>query len=437
MEVAMGNGTYNTGTAGTNSANANTYEDAGGDYNIWTKMEVGDTIDFNGRTLGTYIDESGATKQFYVEMKIESAVNLDYVNPKASGNTNQSVVFKSASPENEVTFSLTFKDAATGEIVNLSDGEMQLHEIDRLDFARIGPEFGDDLKLHNWVYPNPDATRDSQYDYDYSGGVLTLQGLIPTYDDNTSGGYDYVGSEWDTARSKLTFTVGTDAANMVFGWRMRSESGDVTVTCFASGTMIDTVNGPVMVEALSVGNAVRTQNHGDQIIRWIGSTKLTAEQLDRNPKLLPVRIKAGALGQGLPERDLLVSRQHRILVRSRIAQRMFGATEILVPAIKLVGYDGIAVAEDVKNVIYWHILFDQHESVFSEGAPTESLFTGPEALKSVPTAVRKELMTLFPELASPDFSGTTIRPMVNSSKEVRKLLARHIKHSEPLLGLGR
>ena len=52
------------------------------------------------------------------------------------------------------------------------------------------------------------------------------------------------------------------------------------------------------------------------------------------PKVQPVRILAGALGHGMPQRDLLVSRQHRMLVSSAICERMFGLEQVLVSAIK-------------------------------------------------------------------------------------------------------
>ena len=49
----------------------------------------------------------------------------------------------------------------------------------------------------------------------------------------------------------------------------------------------------------------------------------------------PIRIRAGTLGNGLPEADLIVSPQHRVLVRSGIARTLFGADEVLVAAKQL------------------------------------------------------------------------------------------------------
>ena len=172
------------------------------------------------------------------------------------------------------------------------------------------------------------------------------------------------------------------------------------VPCFAGGTPIKTLRGEMPVERLRVGDLVLSFDDGYRPIRWIGSRRLSPGDLAMSPQLRPVRIRAGALGAGLPEVDLIVSPQHRVLVRAAVARRMFGEAEVLVAAKHLLALDGIEVAADLAGVTYWHILFDAHQLVFSSGAVTESLFTGPEALKSVGPAAREEIFTLFPELAS-------------------------------------
>jgi hypothetical protein len=205
------------------------------------------------------------------------------------------------------------------------------------------------------------------------------------------------------------------------------------IVCFVQGTLIDTRDGQVPVEDLKTGDSVRTQDNGFQEIRWAGSISINPFTLQQNPKLRPIRITAGALGHGLPKRDLLVSRQHRILVSSRIAERIFGETEVLVPAIKLTELPGIHVDEDVTEVCYFHFLFDQHEVVFSEGAATESLFTGPEALKSVPPAARAEILSLFPELKNASFDARPARHIPEKGKHIKQLVRRHMANEQPLL----
>ena len=154
--------------------------------------------------------------------------------------------------------------------------------------------------------------------------------------------------------------------------------------------------------------------------------------LRANPKRLPVCILAGALGEGLPSRDLLVSRQHRMLVNSKIALRMFNSPEVLIPAIKLTALPGIFVDETIEEVEYFHLLFDRHEVIFAEGAPTESLFTGPEALKSLSAAARREIFDIFPELENTTHSPDPAR-LIPQGRQQAQLVARHLKNDKPLL----
>ena len=204
------------------------------------------------------------------------------------------------------------------------------------------------------------------------------------------------------------------------------------VPCFARGTLIRTPRGDVAIEDLAVGDLVDTCDRGAQAIRWIGSRFLDGNALAEMPHLRPIRIRRGALGSGLPTADLLVSPQHRVLVRSRIAQKMFGTDEVLVAAKQLCQIDGIDIDQDVAHVEYFHMLFDAHEVVVSNGAETESLFTGEEALKSVGPAARDEIFALFPELADPDHVSIAARTLA-SGRMGRKLAVRHANNGKPLV----
>lgn len=204
------------------------------------------------------------------------------------------------------------------------------------------------------------------------------------------------------------------------------------VPCFVAGTFIESTVGLKPVESFVDGDIVIGYSGNRLSIRTILRHRFVARDLDANPKLRPVRIMAGALGSGLPKRDLLVSRQHRMLVQSKIAERMFGETEVLIPAVKLTELPGIFVDEAVKEVEYFHLLFDQHEVIYAEGAPTESLFTGPETLKSLSPEAREEILTIFPEVAGPDYSPEPVRFMP-PGKQQKQLVARHLKNNQPLL----
>ena len=200
--------------------------------------------------------------------------------------------------------------------------------------------------------------------------------------------------------------------------------------CFAAGSLIATPQGELQVEDLRVGTGVLTRDHGIKEIRWIGVQKLGAAALATNPNLRPIRVRAGALGKDTPTMDLLVSPQHRILLRSRIAQRMCGATEVLVAAKQLLQLEGVDIAHDMQEVEYYHFLLDHHEIVFANGAETESLYTGVQALKSVGPAAREEIFAIFPELRSGDQIPEPACVFA-SGRQARKLIARHIQNDKP------
>ncbi|AWD23698.1 hypothetical protein B6K69_17875 (plasmid) [Fuscovulum blasticum] len=197
------------------------------------------------------------------------------------------------------------------------------------------------------------------------------------------------------------------------------------VPCFTRGTMILADGGDVAIEDLRQGDLIMTLDSGPQPILWIGRVLIGAADLARHPHLKPIRIKCGALGDGLPRADLVVSPQHRVLVRSAIVERMFGKAEVLVAAKHLTGLAGVDVAEDAEPVEYWHFLLGKHHIVLSNGAPTESLFTGPEAMKALPEPSRREIFEIFPHLAELDHAAL-IEParMLVRGRRARRLAER-------------
>jgi hypothetical protein len=191
------------------------------------------------------------------------------------------------------------------------------------------------------------------------------------------------------------------------------------------------VRGPLAAGDLNPGDLVITRDGGPQPIRWIGKRTLKAADLAAAPHLRPVRIGQGALGPNKPQADLVVSPQHRILVRSKIAQKMFGTDEVLVAAKQLCQIDKIDLAEDLESVTYVHFLFDDHQIVISNGAETESLHTGAEAMRSVGHAAREEIFAIFPELR--DGPERPAARLLTSGRMGRKLAVRHQQNQKPLV----
>lgn len=198
------------------------------------------------------------------------------------------------------------------------------------------------------------------------------------------------------------------------------------VDCFAADTMIDTAFGPRPVQTLREGDMIRTRDNGMRWLSWIGHIHIDAARLDLSPNLRPILIRAGALGSGLPAQDLWLSPQHRVLIRSVIAQRMFGSPEMLVAAKHLVGLPGITVESPCAGVTYWHLLFDGHELLRANGAWAESLYLGPQAIKGISAAGQREIRALFPDVFrdnAPVSPPPPARPFL-TGREGRKLVER-------------
>ncbi|MFW2544497.1 Ig-like domain-containing protein [Primorskyibacter sp. 2E107] len=169
------------------------------------------------------------------------------------------------------------------------------------------------------------------------------------------------------------------------------------VPCFTPGTLIATPQGERLVEDLEPGDRVITRDNGIQAIKWVGRKDLTGFDLARKPHFKPILIQKGVLGNNLPEHDMLVSPNHRILVANDKTALYFEEREVLVAAKHLTGLDGVDEVESL-GVSYIHVMFENHEVILSNGAWTESFQPGDYTLKGIGTAQLEEIFELFPEL---------------------------------------
>ncbi|MEL7012976.1 MAG: Hint domain-containing protein, partial [Pseudomonadota bacterium] len=172
------------------------------------------------------------------------------------------------------------------------------------------------------------------------------------------------------------------------------------IPCFTPGTRIATPYGERAVEELQPGDKIITRDNGLQEIRWVGRRDLTVHDLERAPRMRPILIKAGALGRDLPERDMLVSPQHRILMQNDRTALYFDDNEVLAAARHLVDLEGIS-RSGIKPVSYLHFMCDQHEVVLSNGTWTESFQPGDTVMDAMGERARDEIYALFPELSEP------------------------------------
>jgi hypothetical protein len=138
-------------------------------------------------------------------------------------------------------------------------------------------------------------------------------------------------------------------------------NGDEIVTCFMPGTFIRTPDGDVAVETLQSGDLVLTTDGSAAPIRWLG--RQTVSRVFADPlRVLPIRITAGALGESLPARDLLISPDHAVLIDG-----------VLVQAGALV--NGTSIVREPKvpmRYTYYHIELDDHSLILAENLAAET-----------------------------------------------------------------
>lgn len=180
--------------------------------------------------------------------------------------------------------------------------------------------------------------------------------------------------------------------------------------CFAKGTSLLTKNGSQNIETLDVGDEVITRDNGYQKICWIGKTHVPFEAMAANSERRPVKIAAGALGKNVPAKDLVVSRQHRVLVEDWRAEVLFENSKVLVPAHALVNDDTIQNVLPVNGMELYHVVFEDHEVIFAEGLATESFYPCRATIEAMNPQARKELFALFPNLQLADADETVFEP---------------------------
>ncbi|MBE1283113.1 MAG: hemolysin-type calcium-binding protein [Rhodobacteraceae bacterium] len=189
------------------------------------------------------------------------------------------------------------------------------------------------------------------------------------------------------------------------------------VICFTPNTRIMTPDGPKLVQHLREGDRVQTRDNGPKEIMWIGSRRMSGARLYVMPKLRPIRIKAGAFGIDRPEQELLVSPEHRMLVRGQAALDLFNTPEVLVAARELVNGSTILTDQQVREVTYIHLLMEDHQILWANGVETESFHPANAAMSSLDDQDRARLLGLLPSLdRDPHSYGSFARRNLSASE---------------------
>ncbi len=217
---------------------------------------------------------------------------------------------------------------------------------------------------------------------DLAGSSATIESFQPG-DMLEFGGITATATTFDQTTGALTFENISGATTADVGtidvvgsydpswFHIAETDGTAILTdapCFAGGTRILTDHGAVAVEALRIGDRVRSHFRQCAAVTWLGHRRVDCARHPRPWDVRPVRVQAGAFGASLPQRDLLLSPDHAVFVAGK-----------LIPIRYLV--NGATVTQEViETVTYWHVELSRHDVIFAEGLPCESyLDTGNRA----------------------------------------------------------
>ncbi len=140
--------------------------------------------------------------------------------------------------------------------------------------------------------------------------------------------------------------------------------GSVTV-CFLADSMIATPKGVVAVQDLHKGDEVLTYVDGVASVgtlSWAGMAHCTV-----NPALpddmagYPVRVRANAIADGVPYKDMLLTAEHCLFFNG-----------VFIPARMLVNGVSIFYDKSITSYNYYHIETPDHAIIMADGMLTES-----------------------------------------------------------------
>jgi ELWxxDGT repeat protein len=157
--------------------------------------------------------------------------------------------------------------------------------------------------------------------------------------------------------------AGTHLVDDIIPGPNTSDLGLITelAPCYCPGTLIRTARGDKRVEKLKIGDKVITMSGAARPIKWIGRRGYSGRFIQSSKDILPVCIKAGALDDDVPKRDLWISPHHAMFLDG-----------VLIEAKDLVNGISIVQAEHVEKVEYFHIELDTHDVIIADGALSET-----------------------------------------------------------------
>lgn len=348
-------------------------DDDGSDRDVldFSSGTTGVSVDFGGWEWGSYSIEGGGSGQFWEIEQVEGSQGDDTISggmaaetlsgglgddylsggvddTESRGASEHDVLTGGAGHDTFATGAGYGQDIVTDFDMTLEDGATA----DQIDVTDLVDANGEPIKLWD-VTVTDDGAGNAVLTFP-TGESLLLQGVSPA---QVSDPY-------------TLYAMG--------------------VPCLVRGTLIATPQGMRPIEEIRAGELVETER-GPQPVLWAGCREVTAGQLQEDPRLLPVVVQPGALGN---RRELRLSRQHCIAFDTPRGPALVRAGHLLD---RMGGK--IRLARGMQSVSYHHLLLPRHGLLRSDGMAVESLWPGPVGLRALERRAQFDLARQVPWLA--------------------------------------
>ncbi len=139
-------------------------------------------------------------------------------------------------------------------------------------------------------------------------------------------------------------------------------TGDPLPVCFGAGTMIATPEGEKAVETLEIGDMILTDDGKTVPVKWLG--RQTVMPIFAGERARPVRVSAGALGNGLPHTELVLTADHALIIDG-----------LAINAGALV--NGTTITQDAfdslpERTTFYHVETEGHMVILANGSEAET-----------------------------------------------------------------
>ncbi len=134
-----------------------------------------------------------------------------------------------------------------------------------------------------------------------------------------------------------------------------------TLICFFEGTLIATPQGERKVQDLKIGDTITTADGAVTTVKWVGIQTVSRYFADPT-RSFPIRIRAHAIAENVPCRDLLVSPDHALMIDG-----------VLIHAGALLNGTSVMREESLPTTFhYYHVETPEHALILAENTPAET-----------------------------------------------------------------